>query len=162
MNEKQPTHFDHSGRAHMVDIGGKAITSRTAEAEGRISLSAASFDAIVEGVVPKGNPFEIARIAGLAAGKQTATLIPLCHPLRLNSIEVDIEVAAEIPAVDVRARVAADERTGVEMEALTACCVALLTIYDMLKALDHGMVIGPIRLIVKTGGKSDYVAPPAP
>ena len=162
MSEIHPTHFDQSGRAHMVDIGGKAVTSRTAVAEGRISLSGVSLDAIVQGVVPKGNPFEIARIAGISAGKQTASLIPLCHPLRLNSIEIEIELAPETPAVDVRAKVAADERTGVEMEALTACSVAVLTIYDMLKALDHGMIIGPIRLVAKTGGKSDFSVPPAP
>lgn len=162
MSESRPTHFGDDGRARMIDIGGKPVTSRMALAEGRISLSATTIEAIEKGVVPKGNPFETARLAGIAAAKKTADLIPLCHPLRLNSVEIEIGVSSNARAIDVRTKVTADERTGVEMEALTACSVALLTIYDMLKAIDQTMVIGPIRLIEKTGGKSDYVAPPAP
>lgn len=146
----------------MVDIGGKAVTTRVAEAEGRISLSATTVDTIVKGLVPKGNPFEAARLAGIAAAKRTSDLIPLCHPLRLNVVSVDVNLVESASVIGVRTRVVAEERTGVEMEALTACSVALLTIYDMLKAVDQGMVIGPIRLLSKSGGKSDYTALPAP
>jgi len=146
----------------MVDIGGKSVTVRVASAEGRISLAPETAMAITTGRVPKGNPFEAARLAGIAAAKKTSDLIPLCHPLRLNSVEIDIALAEDAAAINVWVKVSADERTGVEMEALTACSVALLTIYDMLKALDHSMVIGPIRLVSKSGGKADYTAPPAP
>lgn len=146
----------------MVDVTGKSITTRAARAEGRISLSAETVTAIHDGTVPKGQPFEAARLAGIAAAKRTSELIPLCHPLRLNTVEVEIRLAADNSAAVVLTRVSADERTGVEMEALTACAIALLTIYDMLKAIDKGMVIGPIRLLEKTGGKSDFTAPPAP
>lgn len=162
MNENRPTHFDTDGRARMVDIGGKPVTTRAAVAEGRITVSPGTARAIERGDLAKGNPFEAARLAGIGAAKKTSDLIPLCHPLRLNTVEMEVVLAPDRTAIDIRAKVAADERTGVEMEALTACSVALLTIYDMLKAIDHGMVIGPIRLLSKTGGKSDYTAPPAP
>jgi cyclic pyranopterin phosphate synthase len=146
----------------MVDIGSKDVSTRAAIAEGRISLAPHTANAISTGAVPKGNPFETARLAGIAAAKKTSELIPLCHPLRLNVVEIEIALAPDASAVLVSAKVSAEERTGVEMEALTACSVALLTIYDMLKALDHSMIIGPIRLVSKSGGKSDYTAPPAP
>ncbi len=145
----------------MVDIGGKSPSRRTARADGelRIGPAAAALD---QGTVPKGNPFEAARLAGIAAAKKTSDLIPLCHPLRLNVVDIDITRAPGEAVIRVAVSVSADERTGVEMEALTACSVALLVIYDMLKAIDKGMVLGPIRLIEKTGGKTDYTAPPAP
>lgn len=146
----------------MVDVSGKSVTLRSARASGQISLSDETVVAIQQGTVPKGNPFEAARLAAIAAAKKTADLIPLCHPLRLNTVEVDIRVVPEKSFALVETMVSADERTGVEMEALTACAVALLTIYDMLKAIDKSMIIGPIRLLEKTGGKSDYTAPPAP
>lgn len=162
MNESKPSHYDDQGRARMVDISGKPVTTRTARALGRIGLSAETVTAIQSGSVPKGNPFEAARLAGIAAAKKTSDLIPLCHPLRLNSVEIDVALTKDQHAIEVQATVSADERTGVEMEALTACSVALLTVYDMLKAIDKSMVIGPIRLQEKTGGKTDFLAPPAP
>lgn len=162
MSGTGPTHYDDQGRARMVDISGKTVTTRSARAIGQIALTPATIAAIQEGAVPKGNPFEAARLAGIGAAKKTAELIPLCHPLRLNSVEIEVSLAAEQSIVIVETRVSADERTGVEMEALTACSVALLTIYDMLKAIDKDMLIGPIRLLEKSGGKSDYSAPPAP
>jgi cyclic pyranopterin phosphate synthase len=146
----------------MVDITGKPVTTRVALAAGQISFSKETMTAIENGTVPKGNPFETARVAAIAGAKKTAELIPLCHPLRLNSVEVEIRVEPSKSAAYVETKVSADERTGVEMEALTACSVALLTIYDMLKAIDKSMTIGPIRLLEKSGGKSDYTAPPAP
>jgi cyclic pyranopterin phosphate synthase len=154
MSPSRPTHYDEQGRARMVDIGGKPVTTRTARAEGRIGISADAIAAIENGTVPKGSPFETARLAAISAAKKTADLIPLCHPLRLNTVEVEIRRASDTNAIDVFVKVSADERTGVEMEALTACSIALLTIYDMLKAIDKSMVIGPIRLIEKTGGTS--------
>lgn len=146
----------------MVDISGKPVTTRMARATGQIALTSATTAAIQAGAVPKGNPFEAARLAGIGAAKKTAELIPLCHPLRLNGVEIDVSLDATQSIVTVDVAVSADERTGVEMEALTACSVALLTIYDMLKAIDKNMIIGPIRLLEKSGGKSDYAAPPAP
>lgn len=162
MSELKPSHYDDAGRARMVDISGKPQTTRTARAAGEIRVGPAVLAALDQGTVPKGNPFEAARLAGIAAAKKTADLIQLCHPLRLNVVDIDIVRAPDEPVIRVTASVSADERTGVEMEALTACSVALLVIYDMLKAVDKGMVIGPIRLIEKSGGKSDYTVPPAP
>ena len=162
MSEKIPSHYDEQGRARMVDISGKPVTTRVARATGCITLSPATVTAIQEGTVPKGNPFEAARLAGISAAKKTSELIPLCHPLRLNAVEVEISLSAGDSAVEVSTKVSADDRTGVEMEALTACTVALLTVYDMLKAIDQAMVIGSVRLVEKTGGKSDFTAPPAP
>lgn len=162
MSGPGPTHYDENGRARMVDIAGKPVTTRTARACGQITLSAETVAAVGQGTVPKGNPFEAARLAAIAAAKKTADLIPLCHPLRLNTVEVDIRVVTEKSIAYVETKVSADERTGVEMEALTACSVALLTIYDMLKAIDKSMIIGPIKLLEKSGGKSDYTVPPAP
>lgn len=162
MSELTPSHYDDAGRARMVDIGGKSPSRRTARAEGELRIGPATSAALDQGTVPKGNPFEAARLAGIAAAKKTSDLIPLCHPLRLNVVEIDITRAPGEAVIRVSVSVSADERTGVEMEALTACSVALLVIYDMLKAIDKGMVLGPIRLIEKTGGKSDYTAPPAP
>lgn len=146
------THLDDSGTAQMVDVSAKADTIREAVAEGRITMSAAAFDAIKLGSIKKGDVLATARIAGIMAAKKTAELIPLCHPLMLSKVSVDF--AFEADAIRVTALVRLTGQTGVEMEAMTAVSVALLTIYDMAKALDKAMVIGDICLLSKTGGKS--------
>ncbi len=159
MTPKQPSHYDDQGRARMVDVGEKAATTRRARARGRLRVSPETMKAIADGTVPKGNPFEIARVAGITAAKKTADLIPLCHPLRLTFVDVEITPDDAAGWIAVTATAAADERTGVEMEALIACNVALLTIYDMLKAIDRGMVIDDVRVIEKSGGQSNFKAP---
>lgn len=146
------THLDEHGHARMVDVGGKAETRRSARAAGRIAMSPAALAAIRSGEAPKGDVLAAARIAGIMAAKKTAELIPLCHPLPLDRVEIGFAFAED--ALDVTAEVALSGRTGVEMEAMTAACVALLTIYDMAKALDKAMVIGDVRLLEKRGGKS--------
>ena len=152
------THLDAQGNARMVDVGGKAATQRVAIASGRIRMSAEALAAIRDGDVPKGDVLAAARIAGIMAAKKTAELIPLCHPLALDTVGVDFSFEDE--ALRVSATAALTGKTGVEMEALTAASVALLTIYDMAKALDKGMVIEDLRLIEKRGGKSgDWKAP---
>lgn len=148
------THLDEQGNARMVDIGGKVETQRLAVAEGRISMSVAALAAIRDGTAPKGDVLAAARIAGIMAAKKTAELIPLCHPLALDAVTVDF--ALEDTGVHVRASAALSGRTGVEMEALTAASIALLTVYDMAKAVDKGMVISGLRLIEKRGGKSGH------
>ncbi len=153
------THLDDSGAAHMVDVSAKSDTVREAIAEGRITMSAAALDAIKAGSAKKGDVLATARIAGIMAAKKTAELIPLCHPLLLSKISVDFAFKAD--AVHVTATVRLTGQTGVEMEAMTAVSVALLTIYDMAKALDKAMVIGDIRLLSKTGGKSGEWKRPA-
>lgn len=146
------THLDASGAAHMVDVGGKPVTRREAVATGRITMSAQAAAAIAAGVVKKGDVLATARIAGIMAAKRTAELIPLCHPLPLT--RVAIELAPDDSGVTVTATAATEGQTGVEMEALTAASVALLTVYDMAKAIDKAMEIGGVRLVSKTGGKS--------
>jgi cyclic pyranopterin phosphate synthase len=146
------THLDSQGAARMVDVGGKPETARSATATGRIRMSPQALDAVREGSGPKGDVLAAARIAGIMAAKKTGELIPLCHPLSLDAVQV--EFAFESDAVRATARASLTGRTGVEMEALTAASVALLTIYDMAKALDKGMVIDGVRLLEKTGGKS--------
>ncbi len=146
------THLDESGHARMVDVGGKPATARAAVASGRIRMSAQALDAVREGEAPKGDVLAAARIAGIIAAKKTAELIPLCHPLALDAVTLDF--AFEDGAVRATATALLTGRTGVEMEAMTAASVALLTIYDMAKALDKGMVIEDLRLIEKRGGKS--------
>ncbi|WP_404339504.1 cyclic pyranopterin monophosphate synthase MoaC [Sphingomonas sp. MMS12-HWE2-04] len=146
------THLDETGAARMVDIGGKAVTIREAVAAGRITMSPQAAAAIREGAVKKGDVLATARIAGIMAAKKTAELIPLCHPLPLTRVAIDL--APDETGVTVTATAATEGKTGVEMEALTAASVALLTLYDMAKALDKAMVIGEIRLLTKTGGKS--------
>ncbi|MFM5955046.1 MAG: cyclic pyranopterin monophosphate synthase MoaC [Novosphingobium sp.] len=146
------THLDEQGKARMVDVGGKAETRRVAVAEGRIAMSPAALAAIRDGAVPKGDVLAAARIAGIMAAKKTAELIPLCHPLALDAVTVDFSL--EDNGVRAAASASLTGRTGVEMEALTAVSVALLTIYDMAKAIDKAMVISGIRLIEKLGGKS--------
>lgn len=152
------THLDADGKARMVDIGGKAETRRVAVATGRIRMSDAALAAIRDGVVPKGDVLAAARIAGIMAAKKTAELIPLCHPLALDAVTLDFSLEAD--AVRTTASASLSGRTGVEMEAMTACSIALLTIYDMAKAVDKAMVIDGVRLLSKSGGKSgDWTAP---
>lgn len=146
------THLDSDGAAHMVDVGGKAATARRAVASGRIGMSAEALDAIREGNAPKGDVLGTARIAGIMAAKRTGELIPLCHPLGLEAVSIDFEY--EDAAIRTTATASLTGKTGLEMEALIAVSVALLTIYDMAKAIDKGMVISEVRLIAKTGGKS--------
>ncbi|WP_432770101.1 MAG: cyclic pyranopterin monophosphate synthase MoaC [Sphingopyxis sp.] len=148
----RPTHLDDSGAAHMVDVGAKPATMRRAVAGGRITMAAGALDAIRAGNAPKGDVLSTARIAGIMAAKRTADLIPLCHPLALTSVSVDF--TWESGGIAVTATAATSGPTGVEMEALTAASVALLTLYDMAKALDRAMVLGDIRLIEKSGGRS--------
>jgi cyclic pyranopterin phosphate synthase len=146
------THLDSHGAARMVDVGGKPETARSATASGRIRMSAEALAAVREGSGPKGDVLAAARIAGIMAAKKTAELIPLCHPLSLDAVSVNF--AFESDAVRVTATASLTGRTGVEMEAMTATSITLLTIYDMAKALDKGMVIEEVRLLEKTGGKS--------
>jgi len=148
----QLTHLDEHGKARMVDVGGKAETRRVAVASGHVAMSAEALAAIRDGAVPKGDVLAAARIAGIMAAKKTGELIPLCHPLALDAVTVDFAIGDS--GVAVTASASLTGRTGVEMEALTAVSVALLTIYDMAKAIDKGMVIGDVRLIEKRGGKS--------
>jgi len=147
------THFDAAGRAAMVDVSAKDETSRTATARGRIVMQPATLALIREGRAGKGDVLGVARIAGIMAAKKTADLIPLCHPLMLSKVAVDLEPDGE-DAVAIAATVTLTGRTGVEMEALTAVTVAALTVYDMVKAVDRGMRIEDIRLVHKAGGKS--------
>jgi len=146
------SHVDEQGRVQMVDVGDKPVTSREAVARGSISMSRAARTQIRRGTVKKGDPLQAARLAGIMAAKQTAFLIPLCHPLPLASVSVELTPTAR--GYDIEARVRTTAQTGVEMEALTAVTVAALTIYDMVKAVDKAMVIGDVRLELKTGGKS--------
>jgi cyclic pyranopterin phosphate synthase len=154
------SHVNQSGEAHMVDVGGKAATARRARAEGRIKTSAAALEAIRTNAIKKGDVLAVARVAGITAAKRTAELIPLCHPLPLTSIDVALTLDAALPGVRVTATVSTVAQTGVEMEALTAVSVALLTVYDMAKSVDKRMRIEGVRLLEKTGGKSgDFRAP---
>lgn len=154
------THIDESGSARMVDVSAKPATHRRAVACGRITMSAAALEAVREGNAPKGDVLAAARIAGIMAAKRTGDLIPLCHPLALEA--VDIDFTFEETAIRVTAAASLTGKTGVEMEAMTAASIALLTIYDMAKAIDKAMVIESVRLIAKTGGKSgDWTAPEA-
>ncbi|HTD82484.1 MAG TPA: cyclic pyranopterin monophosphate synthase MoaC [Gemmatimonadaceae bacterium] len=148
------THADAEGRARMVDVGAKAETARTARAEGTISMNREALDAIERNALAKGDAISAARIAGVMAAKRTSDLIPLCHPIGLTDAGVDIEIDRELPGLRVSAWASTHGRTGVEMEALTAVSVALLTIYDMAKALDRRMEISEVRLTEKLGGKS--------
>jgi len=146
------THLDETGAARMVDVGGKPETARSATATGRIRMSPQALDAVRDGSGPKGDVLAAARIAGIMAAKKTGELIPLCHPLSLDAVTV--EFAFEANGVRATARASLTGRTGVEMEALVAASIALLTVYDMAKALDKGMVVEEVRLLEKTGGKS--------
>ena len=151
MNKKL-THFDEAGAAHMVDVGGKPETERIAIASGRIAMAAATAKAVKAGSIGKGDVLGVARLAGIQGAKRAADLIPLCHPLRLTGVDLALAVAGN--AVEITATVRAYDRSGVEMEALAAVSAAALTVYDMCKAIDRGMVIERIQLDEKRGGKS--------
>jgi cyclic pyranopterin phosphate synthase len=148
------THLDETGAAHMVDVGDKAVTRRVAVAEGHVVMKPETLAMIREGQAKKGDVIATARIAGIMAAKRTHELIPLCHPLLLTKVAVEIEADESLPGLRVRATAQVGGQTGVEMEALTAASVACLTIYDMAKAVDRGMVLGGIRVVEKSGGKS--------
>ncbi|MET4632863.1 cyclic pyranopterin monophosphate synthase MoaC [Kaistia defluvii] len=148
------THLDETGAAHMVDVSAKDVTQRTAVAEGVVTMQAATLDLIRSGTAAKGDVIATARIAGIMAAKKTHELIPLCHPIMLSKVTIEIDFDDQLPGMRIRATTKVAERTGVEMEALTAVSVACLTIYDMAKAVDRGMTIGQIRLVEKTGGRS--------
>ncbi len=154
------THIDPQGNAIMVDVGEKAVTSRTAVAAGRITMSGECFYTVQSGQSKKGDILTVAQVAGIMATKRTADLIPLCHTLNLTKSRVEFRLLEEKRAVEAICTVSCDGKTGVEMEALTGATVALLTIYDMCKAIDRGMTIGGVHLVEKSGGKSGhYVSP---
>ncbi|HVG55765.1 MAG TPA: cyclic pyranopterin monophosphate synthase MoaC [Vicinamibacterales bacterium] len=146
------SHVDSRGKARMVDVGNKAVTTREARARGEISMSAEALRLVRRGAVKKGDPLQTARLAGVMAAKQTSSLIPLCHPLQLSHVDVDLIPTRRGYRIESRVRTTA--QTGVEMEALTAVAVAALTVYDMVKAVDKAMVISDIYLVEKTGGRS--------
>ncbi len=147
------THFDAEGRAVMVDVGSKAITDRSATAKARVVMQPATLELIKSGTAKKGDVLGVARIAGIMAAKRTAELIPLCHPLPLSSVKIDLQ-AVDPGTVEIEATVRTTGQTGVEMEALTAASVAALTVYDMVKAVDRGMRVEDLRVVAKSGGKS--------
>ena len=162
MAQGKLTHIDADGRARMVDVSGKPDTARTAEARGRVRMRPETLALALSGGGAKGDVRAVAEIAGVMAAKRTADLIPMCHPLALSSVKVEVTALADGSGLCVSARVRTTGPTGVEMEALTAVSVACLTLYDMLKAAEKGMVIEDVRLITKTGGKSgDWAASPA-
>ena len=146
------SHVDAAGRARMVDVGDKAVTARRAVAEGRVNMSAEAFEQVRDSALAKGDVLAVAEVAGVMAAKRTGELIPLCHPLPLDTVQVELQLMENWPGVRVVATVAATARTGVEMEALTAVSIACLTVYDMVKSVDRGMRITAIRLLEKTGG----------
>jgi len=147
------SHVDGAGRPHMVDVSGKPATARTAVAEGAVQMSGAAFQLVADGAVAKGNVLAVSEIAGTLAAKRTSELIPLCHPLGLDHVEVVATLDGDLPGIRVRAAVKTVGRTGVEMEALTAVSVALLAVYDMVKAADRTMEIQGVRLVAKSGGR---------
>jgi len=154
MAGKRLTHFDRGGNAIMVDVTEKAVTERTAVATGSVVMKPATLKAILGGGIKKGDVFAVARLAGIMAAKRTHELIPLCHPLALSAVSIELTADRKRHAVDITATVKIAGKTGVEMEALTAVSVAALTIYDMCKAIDRGMTIADVRLRYKSGGKS--------
>jgi len=154
MTDDQLNHFNQRGEAHMVDVGDKDITQRIAVAEGTIKMQAETVQRILQGTHKKGDVLAVARVAGVMASKRTADLVPLCHPLQLTHVDIQLNVDEKEQSVHCVAEVKTDGKTGVEMEALTAVQVTLLTIYDMCKAMDRGMVMTDIGLVKKAGGKS--------
>jgi cyclic pyranopterin monophosphate synthase len=146
------SHLNERGEAHMVDVSEKDVTTRSATAKARVTAAVGTITLIASGTAKKGDVLATARIAGIMAAKKTSNLIPLCHPLMISKVTVDFEIGSD--HIDVEATVKVEGKTGVEMEALTACSVACLTIYDMLKAVDRGMIITNLRVVEKTGGKS--------
>ena len=152
-----PTHFDDSGQVHMVDVSEKSVTERIAIAKGTVKMKPETLEVIEKGQAAKGDVLALAQTAGIMAAKKTPELIPLCHPLRITNVAVEFSIDKKSSAIDITATVKAAEKTGVEMEALTAVSVSALTIYDMCKAVDRGMKIENIRLVKKTGGKSGTI-----
>ncbi len=148
------THFDETGAAHMVDVSDKAVTSRVAVARGHIKMAPQTFDIISQGRAKKGDVLGVARLAGIMGAKKTPDLIPLCHPLPITRVALDLTLDPDLPGVQIEATVKTTGQTGIEMEALTAVSVAALTVYDMTKAVDKSMVIGDIHVTLKDGGKS--------
>jgi cyclic pyranopterin phosphate synthase len=159
LNNPRLTHLDGAGNARMVDVGAKAISERRASAAARVRMSPQTAAAVVAGNVAKGEVIATARLAGIMAAKQTAQLIPLAHPLALTFVDVEASIDVDDGVVELRSEVATTGRTGVEMEALVACSVAALTVYDMVKALERGIVIEEIRLVAKTGGRHEHPSP---
>jgi len=153
-SEAELTHIDERGRVRMVDVGAKDVTRRQAVATGTIRMRTATLEAIVAGNIRKGEVLALARVASITGAKRTSELIPLCHPLPLDAVEPELVTDPELPGVRLTVRTSAEARTGVEMEALAAVAAGLLTVYDMCKGMDRGMVIGPIRLLEKIGGTS--------
>ena len=148
------SHFDKQGRARMVDVGGKAVTERVAHARGQVKISAELAAILEAGTLEKGDAFTVAKTAAILAAKNTGNMIPMCHPLPLNVVDVEMRLDAQACVVDIDATARTEAKTGVEMEAMVAVSVAALTLYDMCKAVDKAMVIGQIYLVEKTGGKS--------
>jgi molybdenum cofactor biosynthesis protein MoaC len=154
MTARKLSHLDARGRARMVDVGGKPITARTARARGRVRMSLAALRAVRAGQVKKGDVLAVARLAGIQAAKQTANLVPLCHPLPLDHVEVGLRTDPRRRCVEIESQVACRGATGVEMEAIVAVCIAAVTVYDMCKAVDRSMRIEAVELLEKTGGRS--------
>jgi cyclic pyranopterin monophosphate synthase len=159
MDDVRLTHVDDSGEARMVDVGGKQVTRRVARAGARVWLAPATLRLLQEKALPKGDVLAVAKVAGIMAAKRTSELIPLCHPLSLTQVDLTFSVVEDESRVDIECTTRTEDRTGIEMEALTGAAIAAITIYDMCKAVDRGMIIGDIRLLEKTGGKEDYVRP---
>jgi cyclic pyranopterin monophosphate synthase len=153
------THYSKDGKPEMVDVSGKSVTLRMARASGSVHLREETIEMIENNLLPKGDPFDIARTAGIMAAKKTSDLIPLCHPLMLSFVDIKLEINRENNSVFITSEVRLESKTGAEMEALTAVSVAALTIYDMCKAVDKEIVISDIMLIEKRGGKSDFFKP---
>lgn len=151
------SHYNDKSRGVMVNITDKAVTLRTARAQSFVRMNSETVDAIRNKLLPKGEPFEVARVAGIMAAKKTADLIPMCHPLQIHFIDVEIALDIEKSGVAITSEIRLEGKTGAEMEALTAASVAALTIYDMCKAVDKGMIIEDCRLLEKRGGKSDFI-----
>ena len=155
------THFDETGAAHMVDVSGKPVSARIASAAARVKMRPETLDLVLEGTARKGDVLGVARLAGIMGCKQTSALIPLCHPLPISKVSLDLVADAESASVVITSTVKTTGQTGVEMEALTAVSIAALTVYDMLKAVDRGMEITDIRVTLKDGGKSGRYEAPA-
>ena len=156
MAAERPTHLDEGGAARMVDVGDKAVTDRRARARARVRMSPETASAVARGDAPKGDVVTVARIAGIQAAKRTAELVPLCHPLTLSQVDVRLELRPESGTVEIEAEASTSARTGVEMEAMCACSVAALTVYDMVKGLERGVAIEAVRLVEKTGGREPW------
>jgi cyclic pyranopterin phosphate synthase len=159
VDEPSLSHVDETGNARMVDVGGKDVTRRVARAGARVWMAPETLDLLKRQALPKGDVLAVAKVAGIMAAKRTSEFVPLCHPLSLTQVDITFAVADEEPRIDIECTTRTEDRTGVEMEAFIGAMIAAITIYDMCKAVDRGMVIGDVRLLEKTGGKEDYVRP---